>query len=160
VDTIILSHRIPCTGFLFREKPKPRKLIKEKLVQYNVPLSAMQDIKTGNDFVTEDGKTIPNAELSQSGSPARSYAFCSDTIYDETLIERIHNVDLLYHEATFLDEHSERAKETFHTTASQAATIASKAEVKVRPEGRQHAPRHRVRPRSRTRTRGDLRACK
>ena len=129
VHTIILSHRIACTGFLFRERNKPRKLIKEKLKQYAIPVEAYAELKKGKDYVI--GETIiPNSELTHEAHPPRSYAFCSDTIYDETLVPRLQNIDLLYHEATFLNEHIERAKDTYHSTAAQAATIAKHAGVK------------------------------
>jgi ribonuclease Z len=130
VHTIIMNHRIPCTGFLFREKAKPRKLLKEKLKEHNVPLDFYNDLKGGKDYTDETGKVIPNAELTTEPSHPRSYAFCSDTLYDESIIPHIRNVDLLYHEATFLNDKLERAVETFHTTALQAGVMAKKAEVK------------------------------
>jgi ribonuclease Z len=130
VHTIILSHRIACTGFMFREKSKPRKLIRDQLLQHNIPVSAYGDLKNGKDYILPDGKSIPNSELTTEPRQPRSYAFCSDTIYDETLVPRLRNIDLLYHEATFLNDKVERAKETFHSTAAQAASIARKASVK------------------------------
>lgn len=130
VETIILSHRIPCTGFLFREKPKLRKLIREQLIHFNIPVHAYSDLKNGIDYVDEKGKVIPNIELTTDPRIPRSYAFCSDTIYDETLVPTLKHIDLLYHESTFLSDKAERAKETFHSTAAQAATIAKMAEVK------------------------------
>jgi ribonuclease Z len=129
VHTIILNHRIPCTGFLFREKQKTKKLIKEKLKEYNIPVEAYNDLKGGKDY-TANEKTIPNSELTSEPPVPRSYAFCSDTIYDESLIPHIKGVDLLYHEATFLNDKLERAQETFHTTALQAGVMAQKAEAK------------------------------
>jgi ribonuclease Z len=93
-------------------------------------VSVYQDLKNGMDYTTPEGKVIPNVELTTNPRPSRSYAFCSDTCYDERLIEVIRNVDLLYHEATFLNDKAERAKETFHSTAAQAATIAKKSNVK------------------------------
>ena len=115
VETIILNHRIQCTGFLFREQIRKRKLIREKLLQYNVPKEEYKNIKSGKDFINDKGVVIPNAELTSDPRPPRTYAYCSD---------------LLYHESTFLEEKSARAKETFHTTAKQAGTIARKAGVK------------------------------
>jgi ribonuclease Z len=129
VKTIILNHRIPCVGFVFREKPKPRKLIINKLQQYNIPFSYYGLLKEGQDFESENGKIIANSELTVSSQPPRSYAFCSDTIYDESIIDDIKGVDLLYHESTFLHDMLERAQTTFHTTSLQAATIAKKARV-------------------------------
>jgi ribonuclease Z len=130
IFTIVLNHRIPCSGFLFREKKGLRKLIKEKLHQYQVPVNFYQELKNGKDFITQDGKVIPNNELTIEPRIPRSYAFCSDTRYDERIIPGIKNIDLLYHEATFLNDKLARAEETFHSTASQAATIAKKANVK------------------------------
>ena len=130
ISTIILNHRIPCTGFLFKEKPRLRKLQKDKLQKFNVPISQYHDLKNGKDFIGETGTIIPNEELTTDPKSPRSYAFCSDTCYDERIIPAISKIDLLYHEATFLSDKEERAKETFHSTAAQAATIAKKAEVK------------------------------
>ncbi len=130
IHSISLKHRIPCTGFLFREKPRLRKLVKSMLAQYSIPLSAYDSLKNGEDYTSETGKLIANAELTTDPRVPRSYAFCSDTIYDERLISVVKNVDLLYHEATFMNDKSERAAETFHSTAEQAASIALKAEVK------------------------------
>lgn len=130
VESIILNHRIPCSGFLFREKPKPRKLIRARLEQHNIPVQYYNDLKNGKDYVSENGIVIPNGELTTDPTAIRTYAFCSDTSYFESIIPQIKNIDLLYHEATFLSDKEERAKETFHSTAAQAATIASKANVK------------------------------
>lgn len=130
VKTIILNHRIPCTGFLFKEKPKPRKLLVNKLQQYNIPFSFYGKLKDGFDYRDLDGNIISNTELTIPSRAPRSYAFCSDTIYDESIINEIRGVDLLYHEATFMHDMVERAQTTFHTTSLQAATIAKKAEVK------------------------------
>ena len=130
VRTIVLNHRIPCTGFLFSEKPKQRKLKKEKLIEYSIPVTAYHDLKHGEDYISEDGKVISNTEVTTDPRLPRSYAFCSDTLYNEQIIPLIKGIDLLYHEATFMNDKIERAAETFHTTAEQAATIASKAKVK------------------------------
>ncbi len=130
ISTIILNHRIPCTGFLFSEKPRLRKLIKERLQYYQIPVLFYPDLKLGKDFVGDDGAVISNAELTADPRPARTYAFCSDTMYDERILPFVEGIDLLYHEATFLSDKSERATETFHSTAAQAGTIALKAKVK------------------------------
>jgi ribonuclease Z len=129
VKTIILNHRVPCTGFIFKEKPKPRKLLVNKLQQYNIPFSYYGKLKDGFDFKDVDGNVIANTELTIAARSPRSYAFCSDTIYDESIIEDIKGVNLLYHEATFMHDMADRAQATFHTTSIQAATIAKKAEV-------------------------------
>lgn len=130
VRTIVLNHRIPCTGFLFTEKPKLRKLQKEKLLEYSIPVSDYPGLKRGENYIAEDGMVILNAELTTDPRPPRSYAFCSDTLYNERIIPMIKGIDLLYHEATFMNDKIERAAETYHTTAEQAGTIALKADVK------------------------------
>ena len=129
VSTIILNHRIPCTGFLFKEKPRNRKLIKDQLQKFSIPMVAYQDLKNGLDYIDQNGKVIPNNIITSDPRKPRSYAFCSDTCYDENILPAINEVDLLYHEATFLSDKGDRAKETFHSTAAQAATIAKKAKV-------------------------------
>lgn len=129
VESIILDHRIPTTGFLFREKMGMRKIIAAKLEQYHIPIHEIVKIKMGADFARPDGTVIPNAELTHDPSPPRSYAFCTDTRYTESFLEQIRGVDVLYHEATFLHEHRERAAETGHSTTREAATIALKAGV-------------------------------
>lgn len=130
VETIILNHRIPCTGFLFREKEFKRKLLRDKLELYNVPRQSFNAIKAGEDYIDEKGIIIPNEALTAAPRHPRSYAYCSDTIYEEKIIPQIKDIDLLYHESTFLDDKLERAKETYHTTARQAGIIAKKAGVK------------------------------
>lgn len=129
VRTILLNHRIPCCGFLFTEKPLLANISKEILQKCHIPVEQILAIKGGADFITSDGELIPNNQLVTNKLKPRSYAYCSDTCYDERIIEFIKGVDLLYHEATFLNEMLPRAKETFHSTALQAATIAQKAEV-------------------------------
>ncbi|MES2139810.1 MAG: ribonuclease Z [Bacteroidota bacterium] len=129
VRTILLNHRIPCCGFLFIEKPLLANISKEVLQKYHIPVEQILAIKGGADFITTEGELIPNSKLVSNKLKPRSYAYCSDTCYDERIIEVIKGVDLLYHEATFLNDMLPRAKETFHSTALQAATIAQKAEV-------------------------------
>jgi ribonuclease Z len=129
VETIILEHRLPTTGFLFREKKNLRKIIPGKIEEYNIPFDLIPEIKRGADFVDEKGTVIANSALTEAPHRPLSYAYCSDTIYTEAYVEQIKGVDLLYHEATFTDEHSFRAKETFHCTTKEAAKIALKAEA-------------------------------
>jgi ribonuclease Z len=130
VETILLNHRIPCCGFLFREKPRSFSIDREKAVMYKVPLSQMVKLKAGEDAVLEDGTVVPHAAVTKGRPEARSYAFCSDTRYDERVIAQVKGVDLLYHEATFLHELLERAKTTHHTTALEAGRVARLAKVK------------------------------
>jgi len=124
-----MNHRIPCWGFKFVEKLRPKSMRGEKIREYNIPFTKVDEIRNGSDFITEDGKTILNNELTFPAKETRTYAFCSDTIYDEKIIPYVKGVDLLYHEATFAHELLDKATNRYHTTALQAATIALKAEV-------------------------------
>ena len=129
ICTIPLQHRIPCAGFLVREKPKLRNLIKEKFPE-GILLQHIQQLKLGNDVYDEAGNLHYSAnEYTHMAEMPRTFAYCTDTKYDETIIPTIKNVDLLYHEATFTEEHAKRAGETCHSTASQAANIARLATV-------------------------------
>lgn len=130
VETLPLNHRMPCCGFLFKEKPKRRHLIGDAANFYNIPAYMRQSIKDGADFITPEGKVIPNAQLTKEPDPSRSYAYCSDTRPCPEICRLIHGTDLLYHEATFADSEKERAKITYHSTAREAATIAREAGVK------------------------------
>jgi len=130
VSSIPLTHRIPCAGYIFTEKPKPRKINSIAIEQYEVPKHQIYKLKLGEDYVAADGKIIKNKLLTDDSSPSFSYAFCSDTKYEEKIIDIIKDVTLLYHEATFSEEHSDRAKKTFHSTAIQAAIIANKSNAK------------------------------
>jgi ribonuclease Z len=130
IKTFPLKHRIDCTGFLLTKKKSKRKILADKLPE-NFPATFYKMLQEGHDVVDEfSGITYINDEYTTEGCPEKRLAYCSDTIYDETIVDYIKNVDLLYHEATFLAEHAERAKLTFHTTAAQAASIAQKANVK------------------------------
>lgn len=129
VETIPLVHRLPTTGFIFREKAHLRKIIPEKIAEYHIPHELIKDIKKGASFTTADGRVIPNSELTQAPPTPRSYAYCSDTAFEPATARLVSAVSLLYHEATFIEAHAQRATETFHSTARQAATIASQAEV-------------------------------
>ena len=130
VYSIPLKHRIPTCGFLFAEKPKEAHIIREMTDFYQVPVRCMKDIKLGEDYVTPEGEVIPNSRLTRPAAPPKRYAYCSDTAYNPSVIPIIEGVDLLYHEATFAECDKARAKETFHSTARQAADIALKAGVK------------------------------
>ncbi|TRX52439.1 ribonuclease Z [Fulvivirga sp. M361] len=129
VTSFPLEHRIPCCGFLFKEKLKPVRLNKEKLPE-NLPLASIGQLLKGEDVTDEDGAIIyQNEDLTLPPKKSCSYAFCSDTRYTEKILPYIKNVDLLYHEATFLEEKRPWAETTFHSTTTDAATIAHKAEV-------------------------------
>jgi ribonuclease Z len=129
VETISLSHRIQCTGFLFREKPKKRRINKEVLPD-NLSLQQIIRLKNGQDVYNQQGVLLyKNQDLTLNPKRSRSYAYCSDTKYQECIVPQIQGVDLLYHESTFLDREADRARETFHSTAAQAASIALQAGV-------------------------------
>ena len=130
VSTIPLKHRMPCAGFLFQEKEGPHNVNKEELDFYEVPTYEINRLRAGLDYVTPEGKVIPNSLLTFAPPKPRSYAYCSDTAYYESVIERVRGVDLLFHEATFANTEALRAKQTLHSTAQEAASIAKKAEVK------------------------------
>lgn len=127
VKTIPLKHRIYTNGFLFQEKIDERKLNIDAVQNHNIDICYYQNIKNGKDILLDDGTIIENEKLSFDPPKPMSYAFCSDTIYDETIVENIKSVDVLYHESTFLESEIDKAKKTMHSTAIQAATIAKKA---------------------------------
>lgn len=129
VQSIPLQHRIDCTGYLFRQKPPKLHLLREKLPA-DVPVAYLKQLKEGQDVLDADGHLLfAAADYTEPGPAPRSYAFCSDTRYVEALIPLLQSVDLLYHEATFLQDNALRATEVYHSTAEQAATIAAKAGV-------------------------------
>ena len=130
VYSIPLKHRIPTCGYLFAEKPKEAHIIREMTDFYQVPVRCMKDIKQAQDYVTPEGEVVPNSRLTRPAAPPKRYAFCSDTAYNRSIIPIIEGADLLYHEATFAECDLARAKETFHSTARQAAEIARDAHVK------------------------------
>lgn len=130
VYSIPLKHRIPTCGFLFAEKPKEAHIIREMTDFYQVSVKWMKEIKEGKDYITPEGEVIPNCRLTRPAVAPKRYAYCSDTAYSPSIIPIIESVDLLYHEATFMETEKARAKETFHSTARQAAEIARKAGVK------------------------------
>ena len=130
VETLPLNHRMPCCGFLFREKPKRRHLIGDVANFYDIPIYQRQSIKDGADYTTPDGTVIPNSKLTREADPSRSYAYCSDTRPCPQICGYLKDVDLLYHEATFAESEKERAKVTHHSTAKEAAEIALTAGVK------------------------------
>lgn len=130
VTTIPLRHRMPTCGFLFTEKPRPNHIIREMIDFYQIPVYELNRIKNGADYVTPKGDVIPNSRLTRPSDSPRSYAYCSDTLPQASVVEQVRGADLLFHEATFIEEDAVRAKETFHATASQAASIAREAGVK------------------------------
>ncbi|MBP9793958.1 MAG: ribonuclease Z [Flavobacterium sp.] len=129
VKTIPLKHRVYTNGFHFQEKPKERRLNIDKVQEYEVEKCYYQNIKNGKDIILEDGRIISNVELTFDPPKPKSYAFCSDTMYHESIIPIINEVDVLYHETTFLDSEEHLAEKTMHSTAKEAARIALKANV-------------------------------
>lgn len=130
IQTFPLKHRIPCTGFLISEQPAKRKILADKLPS-DLPTAFFRMLKDGKDVKDElTGKTYHYTDYTEEPEPPQKIAYCSDTIFDEGLIEYVKDADLLYHESTFTNELETRAKQTYHSTAAEAATIALKANVK------------------------------
>jgi ribonuclease Z len=129
VYTLPLIHRSPAAGFLFREKPRLRKMRPEMIAAHDIPYQVIPAIKAGADYQAADGSLIPNAALTLDPPLPRSYAYCSDTAFNENLPALVKGVDLLYHEATFCDDREDLAAMTGHSTARQAALIAQRAGV-------------------------------
>jgi ribonuclease Z len=129
VKTIPLNHRIYTNGFLFEEKFHKKNINISKVEEYNLDINQIKKNKKGEDVFLEDGKRFANRTFLKESKKSKKYAFCSDTAYYKKIIELIESVDCLYHESTFLDSHAELAKKTKHSTASDAAKIASLANV-------------------------------
>lgn len=127
VTAFPLKHRVPCFGFLFREKPHLRNVIKEKIAEYNIPGIRIPSIKSGDDYITPEGGIIPNEELTYPPPEQLSYAYCSDTRYFSRLASFVKETTLLYHEATFDMSLSDLAEVTGHSTTVQAARLAHEA---------------------------------
>ncbi len=129
VTTIPLDHRVPCCGYLFREKPGKRHIRRDMIDFYQIPFSQIGNIRSGLDWTDAEGNVIANDRLTTPADPTRSYAFCSDTRYMPTLHNLLHGVTALYHEATYTSEHTDRAELYYHSTAQQAAQVAKDAGV-------------------------------
>ena len=129
VHTIPLIHRVYTNGFLFKEKPGERKLNIEAVDKANIDKAYYRKLKQGADVENNDGQLIRNEDVTYDPNKQKSYAFCSDTAYNESVIPIIKNADALYHESTFLEKHAHLAPRTKHSTAKEAATIAKKANV-------------------------------
>lgn len=129
VASIPLEHRVPCCGFLFREKPLLPHIRRDMIDCYQIPISQINNIKNGADWTTEEGELVENSRLTYPAAAPRSYAYCSDTRYIPTLHQLVKGVDVLYHESTYDSEHEVRAKLYYHSTAAQAAQVALDAGV-------------------------------
>lgn len=123
-------HGIPCHGFLFREVRNKRKINIDQVMRYGVPRAFYHHLQQGEDYLRTDGTVIPNDDLTIPGTHEKSYAFCADTAYYEPICEAVKGADMIYHESTYLKDDEVKAKERFHSTTIQAATIAQKAGVK------------------------------
>ena len=129
IETIPLEHRIPCCGYLFRERPSLPHIRREAIDFWHIPLSQINNIKQGADWMTPEGEIIANQRLTTPADAPRSYAYCSDTRYIPTLHELLENVNLLYHESTYDTANRERANQYWHSTARDAAVVARDAHV-------------------------------
>lgn len=130
VDSFPLLHRIPTSGYLFVEKEKPRSLKPEMIELYDIPIQQRSGIKHGEDFISESGQKIPNKVLTDEPPPCRSFAYCTDTMFNRGIVSKIKNIDLLFHESTYMEDDANLAKNNFHSTAREAAMIAKEAGVK------------------------------
>ena len=130
VQAFPLSHRVPCSGFVFQEKPTAAHIKREMIDFYEIPFSHINRIKNGEDYVTPDGKVIPNSRLTTPADTPRKYVYCSDTRFNPNNVQYTRNADLLFHEATFAEEHAARAEQTCHSTARQAAEMAQRSAAK------------------------------
>ena len=130
VSNIILDHSIKCCGFLFEEKKSPRKILPDALEKYNIPNTKINGLKNGADWINDNGEVVPNNLLTKPNNSPYKYAYCSDTRFNNKIIKQIKEVDLLYHEATFMHDLIDRAEQTGHSTTLQAAQIAKQANVK------------------------------
>lgn len=124
------QHRIECWGFYFKEKRNPRKIDAERIKSFDIPASFYEKLQHGEDYTTKKGTIVPNDEVTIAAPAPKSYAYCADTIFDEGLVDKVKNADLLYHEATYLKDNEKKAAERFHSTTIQAAMIAEKSGAK------------------------------
>jgi ribonuclease Z len=130
IKCFLTNHRIECYGFSFHQKKGRRKLIAEKAKEYEIPVAFYDKLKDGEDYIKKSGELIKNDWVTEEGTAGKTYAYCADTKYDESIIPHIKDADLIYHEATYLDALQQRATDRFHSTTKQAALIAKKGNVK------------------------------
>ncbi len=121
------EHRIPTMGFLVEQKTRGRRLLPEAAVAESIPQGFFGRLKQGEDYTAPDGRTVPNAAVTEEGPHPRRYAYCADTRYTESFVEHVRGADLLYHESTYLSEAADRAYARYHSTAGQAAQLAQAA---------------------------------
>ena len=130
VSAFKVYHRIDCFGFLFKEKKNPRSINPEKVKMYEIPEAFYSELQKGSDYITKKGTIVANEAVTEPATAARMYAYCADTIYDESIAEKIKGADLVYHETTYLKDLEERAAARFHCTTTQAGNIAKLAGAK------------------------------
>ncbi len=130
VSSFPVEHRIACYGFLISQKTSGRKLLPEACQQYNIPTTYFEQLKKGEDFITEDGERIENHWVTTDGPPPKRYAYCADTLFTDSFLPYINGADLMYHEATYLNADAAKAARWYHSTAAEAAMVAVKANVK------------------------------
>lgn len=130
VFSIPLKHRIRCCGYYFKEKELSRHILKDAIEKYNIPISQINNVKAGLDYVMSNGEVIKNELITTPPTPARSFAYCSDTVFRPEIAEMMKGVDLLYHEATFAESEKQLCSKVYHSTAKQAAEIARLAGAK------------------------------
>jgi len=124
-----VEHRIPCSGFVFESRIPGRKLLPEKCKELGIPAAFYSRLKNGEDYMRRDGLLISNEQVTESPAPSKRYAYCADTLYTTSFLSHIKEVDMLYHEATYLHQLAERARERYHSTAVEAALLAREAGV-------------------------------
>lgn len=130
VECFKVKHRIECWGFLFRQKKNPRKIDGDKVKAHNIPAGFYDRLQKGENYTNDQGVIILNEELTTKAALPKCYAYCTDTLFDESLIEKVKGADLLYHEATYLKSDADKAAARYHSTTVQAASIAKNAGVK------------------------------
>ena len=130
VSSFKVQHQIDCWGFLFKEKKNPRSIDIEKAKAFEIPASFYDNLQKGESYLTKKGTLIPNDSVTFAAPPPKTYAYCADTLFHTSLVEKVKGVHLLYHESTYLKDLEDRATARYHSTTTQAATIAKMAEVK------------------------------
>jgi ribonuclease Z len=130
VECFKVSHRIECYGFIIREKKKPRRINREQVLKYGIPATFYERLKNGEDHTTKSGELLKNEQLTVANTPGKSYAYCADTGYLESIADKAKNVSLMYHETTYLKDLENRAESRFHSTTIQAGKIATLTNAK------------------------------
>lgn len=125
-----VNHRIQCHGFLVERKTRGRKLLPDKCREYDIPATAYESLKQGDDYVSPEGIVVKNDIVTEDGPSVKKYAYCADTLFTDSFLETIQGADTIYHECTYLDADREKATKRFHSTAAQAAELAKMANAK------------------------------